>query len=158
MPEIAIRPFRPADGAALAGLHRRAILSIPEQFYSAAERQSWAYGLTSGGYAKAVAGGEMIEVAVNGNDVAIAFCGRKDAEVCGLYVDPDHQGDGLGRTLLTLAEAAIADAGHRRIAIRASLSAVPFYRSRGYSEIGRTGFTSRGGLVISAVNLEKIIA
>ncbi|WP_244466971.1 GNAT family N-acetyltransferase [Devosia geojensis] len=114
--------------------------------------------MTNEGYAKAVAGGEIIEVAVNGSDTAIAFCGRKNAEVCGLYVHPDHQGNGIGRTLLERAEAAIIAAGHRRIAIRASLSAVPFYRSCGYAEIGRTEFTSRGGLVISAANLEKIIA
>jgi GNAT superfamily N-acetyltransferase len=157
MPETAIRPFRPTDGAALARLHRRAIMAIPEAFYPIAERESWAHGLTNEGYARAVAGGEIIEVAVDGGDTPIAFCGRKDGEVCGLYVDPDHQGNGIGRALLERAEAAIVRAGHRRIVVRASLFAVPFYRSKGYAEVGHTQFTSRGGLVISATNLEKII-
>ena len=157
MPDFAIQPFRPSDGEPLADLHRRAILAISDDFYSLAERESWAQGLSADGYARSAANGEIFEVALGADGTPIAFCGRKGDEVCGLYVDPDFHGRGIGKLLLGRAETAIAAAGHGRVTLSASLSAASFYLAHGYHEAERTGFTSRGGLFIQAVRLEKVI-
>jgi len=157
MPDVAIRPFQPSDGVPLADLHRRAILAISSDFYSLAERESWAQGLSADGYARSAANGEIFEIALGADSTPIAFCGRKGDEVCGLYVAPDFHGRGIGKLLLARAETAIAAAGHGRVTLAASLSAVPFYLAHGYNEAERTGFTSRGGLFIQAARLEKVI-
>jgi len=157
MPDFAIRPFQPSDGVPLADLHRRAILAISDDFYSLAERESWAQGLSADGYGRSAANGEIFEIALGPDGTPVAFCGRKGDEVCGLYVDPDFHGRGIGKLLLARAETAITAVGHGRVTLSASLSAVSFYLARGYHEAERTGFTSRGGLFIQAARLEKVI-
>ena len=154
-----VRAFLNSDGQALARLHTRAILATSDEFYTAAERQSWAGTLTAEGYAKAVAAGELMEVAVDGGNSPVAFCGRRGGEVLGLYVDPDWQRSGIGHLLLERAEAAIAAAGgHRTISIKSSQSAVSFYRSCGYAVVSESPHGTRGGLVLRSSNLEKLIA
>ena len=68
---------------------------------------------------------------------------------------PDWARRGVGSALLRHAEAAIAAAGHRRIRLGASLSGQAFYERHGYLIIDRHGWTSRGGLVMAALAMEK---
>ena len=49
IPQYLIRPFDPADAGSLADLHRRAILAVPDRFYSLADKQSWAHGISEKG-------------------------------------------------------------------------------------------------------------
>ncbi len=56
-------------------------------------------------------------------------------EVVTLYVDPDHQGRGIGRELLGVAERLIADAGHDEAELRTVVGnepAIGLYRSAGW--------------------------
>jgi GNAT superfamily N-acetyltransferase len=152
-----IRPFRPADGEALADFHRRAILATSGEFYTRTELESWAAGLRGAGYASAVQDGEIIEVALDSGDVPIAFCGRRENSVLGLYVDPDWQRHGLGGLLLARAEAAIGGSGYGSVTIKASISAVPFYVRHGYRVVESTRHTTRGGLVLASAVVEKPI-
>ncbi len=153
----AVRAFATTDGEALARLHIRAILATSDQFYAAAERESWASALTAQGYANSVASGEIIEVAADGERAPVAFCSRRGDEILGLYVDPDWQGVGIGGLLLDRAETAIAATGHRIIKIKSSLSAVSFYQTHGYAVTSKGTHATRGGLILGSANLEKLI-
>jgi GNAT superfamily N-acetyltransferase len=64
----------------------------------------------------------------------------RDATVWALFVDPAHEGEGVGRALFQAALDTLRDAGHRS----ATLSTDPgtraelFYRSAGWTAVGRT--------------------
>ncbi len=66
-----------------------------------------------------------------------------------LFVDPDHQGTGLGRRLLELGEAMIAAGGHQRFELHArveNLAAIAFYEAAGWRVTDRTIHTVEHGI------------
>lgn len=137
-------------------MHVASILGLGPGHYTQAELESWAAGLTSDDYARAMAqGGETMEVACDEIGRIVAFCAWKDDEVCAVYVHPDAARRGLGSTLLARAEAAIVADGHRTIRIGASLAGRPLYERHGYRVVAEKDWTTRGGRVIRALDMEK---
>ena len=138
----------------MCSLHTRAIMHISETFYSKALRESWAHGLTPQGYLDASKRDETYEVAVADGKV-IAFCGRTEETVKGLYVDPDWQGRGIGQVLLARAETVLRSEGRTVIVMESSLSAEGFYVNCGFRKVTEEKRTSRGGLVMGACMMRK---
>ncbi len=67
--------------------------------------------------------------------VAIGHTTVSGSEVVHLFVDPDHQGIGLGRQLLGIAESLLLDAGHTEVelcTIVGNEPAIELYRSAGW--------------------------
>jgi len=158
IPPMVVRPFRPDDGPALAVLHRRAILALPDQDYSRAERKSWARGISAGGYAAAVADEELIQVALGGSAEPIAYCAHRDDSILGLCVDPDWQRHVIGRRLLQRAESMMAASGCEVARVNSSVSAAPFFVRCGYRLLGDGRHLTPGGLTVATLRLEKFIA
>lgn len=55
-----------------------------------------------------------------------------------LFIDPDHIGKGIGRTLFTHMVATARNLGFQRLTIEADPNAEPFYLSMGANHIGST--------------------
>jgi len=102
-------------------------------------------------------GGEIFIVAAARDGVLAGICSFKGDEVKGVSVAPEWARQGVGSALLGHAEAAIAAAGHRRIRIQASLSGQAFYERHGYRIVDRYGWKTRGGHVIAALAMEKVL-
>jgi len=153
---IGIRRGTPDDALAILRIHRHSILSLGIAAYGLAEVESWAAGLVPERYVEAMnEGGETFIVAVAADGDVAGFCSFREDEVKGLYVAPTAARRGVGSALLRQAEAAIAAAGHGRIG--AALSGQAFYERRGYRVVERRGWKTRGGLVIAALAMEKML-
>jgi len=66
-----------------------------------------------------------------------------------LFVDPTHQGTGLGRRLLALGEATIVSSGHTELELHArveNVAAIAFYEHRGWTVTGRLIHTVEHGI------------
>ena len=126
MQGIAVRPAQAVDGEAVLTLHKAAILATGDAFYTRAQRESWATGLSADGYARSMRDGEVIEVAVDAANAPIAFCGCRRTGVEGPYVHPDRRRMGIGPHLLNRTEDALAQEGVRSLSVDASLPAVAF--------------------------------
>ena len=66
-----------------------------------------------------------------------------------LFVDPDHQGMGLGSRLLAQGEAMIAANGHSDFELHArveNLAAITFYKARGWTVTDRLVHTAEHGI------------
>lgn len=156
---IRIRPFQPGDETAMLTIHGRSILAISDTVYGRAELESWAFGRDVEGYLSAMASGEVYHIAAIQDEV-IGFCSHKLhpdgwGEICGLYVDPDHQACGVGGQLMANAERMIRAASRWRIWIEASLAALPFYRAVGYRVVDELTHTTRGGLRLAICRVER---
>jgi putative acetyltransferase len=152
------RHATPDDAAEITRVHRASILVLGREVYSPAEVESWAVGLAPERYVEAMReGGEAFIVAAVADGDLAGFCSFRDDEVKGLYVAPEWARRGVGSALLREAEATIAAAGHPRIRIVASLSGQAFYERHGYRVIERRDWTSRGGLVMAALAMEKAL-
>lgn len=152
---VRIRPFDPADGPACADLQTRAIAAISARVYGPEDRAAWADGVAAQRYADAVARGETFAVAVGETGTVLGFASALPGRVVNLFVAPEAQGAGIGRALLAWAEKAAAGDGATEIAVDAALSALPFYRSQGFREIGRARQETRGGRRIEIAKLVK---
>ncbi len=150
---IAVRAYEDGDGAILIDVHRRAILAVSDAFYSLAERQSWAFGLSPDLYGPTDS--SVVEVALSDAGRPIGFCHSTEDEVLGLYIDPDWHGRGAGRTLLERAEAMVIARSHGLARVKSTTSARPFYEHHGYRFVADFPHKTRGGLVLPAVALEK---
>jgi GNAT superfamily N-acetyltransferase len=149
-----LRPFEAGDGAALLAVHQAAIQGTSE-FYSQAERDSWASGLEASRYAQIYAADEKCLVAVDPEGNPVGFCSFAEDEVRGLFVHPDVQGKGIGKALLNTAESALLNAGRWPIKLEATISARAFYEKSGYKVTEETTGDSRGGLQLAVVKMQK---
>lgn len=63
----------------------------------------------------------------------------RDGTIFALFVDPDSEGRGIGRSLLPLACGTLRDAGHAvaKLETDAGTRAERFYRRNGWREVGR---------------------
>jgi putative acetyltransferase len=150
---IHYRPGTPEDGAAMLSIHTRAITLVAARDYGEEMARSWAHGLTAEGYAQSMAEGEIFEVAICDGRV-VGFCGYKNDEVCGLYVDPDFSRRGIASCLLAHAMQALHRQGHRRIIVDSSITAVPFYRQHGFRVVKERTRMTRGGMEVPTADLE----
>ena len=98
----------------------------------------------------------LAEVQGEGGNLA-GFCSWLPAEVRGLYIHPAWARRGVGSVLMDRAEAAIIEAGASRIHLGASRIARPFYERRGYRMVRSLEWVSRGGLVMEAFAMERMI-
>ena len=69
------------------------------------------------------------------DDVPIAHFTIGGHRLVHLFVEPEHQGQGLGRRLLAMAESMMADAGHTELELHArvdNVGAIAFYERAGW--------------------------
>ena len=84
-----------------------------------------------------------------------------EAEINGLWVHPDHQGQGAGTRLLQAGEDVIRRAGHEMAWLHCSAynpRALEFYLRRGYVETSRERSRHPAGIEIVNVRMERRIA
>ena len=78
-----------------------------------------------------------------------------EGEVISVAVDPTHQGQGLGRQLLSLAIADLVSAGVITLFLDVAVDnppALALYRRLGFIEVGRRrGYYPRAGMVVDAL-------
>lgn len=153
-----IRPFHDEDAPAVSKLHIAAILATSDEFYSQAQRESWAFGKTPEDYFKVIKDGEIFIVAVDEADKPLGFCSYIAGEIKGLYVDPAHQGKGVGHALMTAAETTLTAAGDKSIKIHSGRPALAFYQAHGYEIVEQTTHKTRGGLEIETYELMKLFS
>jgi len=102
-----------------------------------------------------VEAGWAIAAEDEGGLVGYAMVDLELGEVDAVFVDPAHQGRGVGRRLLRALEEMAAAHGFGHLFLTASLNAVPFYRSAGYEPVRHELYRHRSRLIIPAVYMEK---
>jgi N-acetylglutamate synthase-like GNAT family acetyltransferase len=77
------------------------------------------------------------------------------AKIRAFFVHPDWARRGVGSKILEVCEAAAATAGFRRLEMGATLTGVPLYRARGYSEGEPREVPLRPGVTLPIVHMVK---
>jgi putative acetyltransferase len=129
--------------------------------YSRAELESWAVALHMDRYVWAANFLSeryfLAEVEGEGGNLA-GFSSWRPGVLIGLYIHPAWTGRGVASALMGRAEDAIIASGATRIDLAASAIALPFYEKRGYQILRRRDWKTRGGLVVAAYDMEKLIS
>ena len=92
---------------------------------------------------------------VSGKDDALLDPATEPARIRAFFVHPDHPRRGLGSRILEACEAAARDAGFRKLELAATLTGVPFYAARGYTEAERIEVPLGNGETLPVVRMGK---
>ncbi len=79
------------------------------------------------------------------------------ARIRAMYTHPAHARKGVGRTVITLCEAAARDAGFARAELMATLSGEPLYRACGYAPVERIEAPGPNGVTVPLIRMGKAL-
>jgi putative acetyltransferase len=141
---VLLRPFRPDDAPVLLTLFRDTIRRVNCQDYSPDQIAAWASDdIDPDKWATRFAG-RFVVVAEDAGRLA----GFTDLEANGhidrFYVSADHQGQGVGRAMLTEVVAEARRLGLVRLFVEASITARPFFESQGFAMVAPQVVVLRG--------------
>ena len=80
---------------------------------------------------------------------------RDAAKIRAFFVDPAWARRGVGTLILETSEAAAIAAGFRRFEMGATLTGVPLYKARGYTELETLGVPLQNGETLPIVRMQK---
>lgn len=155
MESIVFRSARIADADAVWAVRTEAIVRGCSSHYPKNIIDSWSAAAMPEGYG-AMLQREGFILAMEGYRV-VGFAGLKAAarEVNAVFVHPEVAGQGLGAQLLERVESQARSLGLRAVMLHASLNALAFYGRYGYVELGRGFHSTRSGLQIACIHMEK---
>jgi ribosomal protein S18 acetylase RimI-like enzyme len=160
---LTIRRATEADAGAIALAHVDSIRRLGPGFYEPAVVEAWGQGLTADVYVQAMRAGEAFFIAtgrLDGEPVVLGFASHRvdDAQDgASVYVRGGAARQGLGTTLLRMAEAHARAHGATSIQIQASLAGVAFYRANGFEELGPGEAELKSGVRMPCVFMRKAI-
>ncbi len=133
MSAVSLRPYVPADAKRCAEIFRASIEELAAEDYNADQREAWASTADNEeAFAARVGGGLTLIAIIDG--AAAGFATLKGAELIDmLYVDPEHAGQGVGRTLIDALTRLASARGAKRLTTEASDISKPLFERQGFS-------------------------
>jgi putative acetyltransferase len=159
---VQFRRADPRDADAIALAHRDSIQSLGPARYPQDVVDDWQEGLTGEIYRDAMRKGEVFFIAIADVDRSTLVLGfASDYVIQGsthgasAYVRGSAARRGIGSRLLAEAEEHATSQGATHVTVEASLTAVEFYKARGFQETGRGETHLRSGRPIACVFMSK---
>jgi putative acetyltransferase len=133
-----LRPFLPADTAALQDLFAASIEELTQDDYDDGQRLAWIeQGADAEAFAKRLGEATTLIVNVSGEALGFASLSKDNKVLDMLFVHPHHAGLGVGSALCDAMEKIAAARGAEALSVDASETAVLFFEARGYAPIQR---------------------
>ena len=163
--EASVRGLQAADyspaqmNGALASVYGVDTQLISDGTYFAAETLHQPTGKTEivacGGWSKrkTLYGGDQYA----GREDSLLDPARDAAKIRAFFVHPNWARQGIGSLILEICETAAIAAGFTRLEMGATLSGMPFYRAKGYSEIQTQTVPLGNGEVLPIVRMAKVV-
>lgn len=155
---VSMRPATDEDRAGICEVHVRAIRETCARSYSREQIASWATLLSPDSYAQVIREHVFI-VATDGSAlVGFAQLDPHNGEVEAVYVLPERQGEGIGRSLLSYLEEFARARRLARLHLSATLNATAFYERAGYTRTGTTVHRLLSGVELRCIRMTKELA
>lgn len=147
-----IRPAQADEIEILTLIRRTAILTLATPTMGQTAAQRWADAAPPNRMQLAL---ELHDVWVAELDGAVVGWVEVGSDhIAGMYVHPEHAGQGIGSVLLAHAEAEIQAAGYTAVRLDASWNAEKFYLRHGYQPLAQRTIEA-GRPLIKPLNVEE---
>lgn len=154
---ISIRPAVASDAQAILDVHTSAIRESCALAYDLTLLQAWLAGKTSERYLEPIRRNPFFVASINDLVVGFGELDPSTAEICAVYVRPDHCRRGLGRALLETLEETARRHSLPEVHLHASLNSVSFYRAHGYVLDAMASVRLRNGTDLPCANMHKTL-
>jgi putative acetyltransferase len=156
--ELRVRAATTSDTEAILVVHVAAIIAHGPSTYTDKQVAAWA-AKTDGTdrYENAIedASTELVVAESNGHVVGFGELDVESGEVEAVFVDPEHNGEGIGSSILNQFERRLRNEGFDAVRLRAVLNAVGFYEQHGYETVERVTNTTTNDVDVDSVWMEK---
>ena len=160
---ISIRNAVRAEWPEVVAIHRRAIHEIAIADYPPEVLNAWGPPITEQDFPELLAKfdeklehGQVVIVAeINGTLAGFGELVPERNELLALYVNPDFNRQGVGTAILLELERIARDKQLSFLQMKASLTAVPFYKAHGFKALGRDIHVLQSGAGMDCVKMRK---
>jgi|SRR5882757_195405 len=159
---FSLRRGLPGDARAILEVHRSAVRTSASAHYSQAVLDEWGPIHIVPERVKTFErwierGEELIVVAVDPAEKVIGFGSivPSNSELRAVYVAAEHGRRGIGRAILSQLETLARDVGLNELCMDASINAVPFYETNGFTSLGRAEHSLSSGGRMSCMRMSK---
>ncbi len=139
-----LRPYRPADAPGLLALFKDTIRRVNARDYGPEQIRAWASDDIDPAAWAGKFGGRFVVVAEEAGRPAGFAELEADGHIDRVYVSADHQGQGIGRLLITAVVNEARRLGLSRLFVEASITARPFFEAQGFAVLAPQTVTCRG--------------
>ncbi|QDP02423.1 GNAT family N-acetyltransferase [Thalassotalea sp. PS06] len=156
--KVMIREAKPDDYPEMDELFRLSATRLCRNAYTEEQLEGWAgcprperfMENQSNGYQQYVLAREKQIIAFGILDIA-------NSKLMALFVHPDFSGQKVGEKMMHFLLQQAKDKNLDVLALDSSLNAVNFYKRHGFSEIGRSVFTTQNGTTLESVQMTNIL-
>ena len=140
-----LRPYRPADAAALTELYARSVRHYGPRAYTPEQVDAWAATADVERTAARCRDGRVVVVARDEAGTVLGFAELEtDGHLDMLYVAPEAEGQRIGTLLYATIETQARDLGLHRVFVEASELARPLFERQGFTLLGRNDLVLAG--------------
>ena len=142
---LTLRPYRPADAAALTELYIRSVRHYGPRAYTSEQVDAWAATADIARTAARCRDGRVVVVALDEAGTVLGFVDLEaDGHLDMLYVAPEAEGLRLGTLLYTAIETQARNLGLHRVFVDASELARPLFERQDFTLLGRNDLVLAG--------------
>ena len=127
---------------------------IADGTYFVAEAQSEIVACGGWSKRKTLYGGDQFE----SREDTLLNPAKDAAKIRAFFVHPNWARQGIGAKILKACEDAATEAGFTRLEMGATLSGVPFYKAKGYSEVEKLEVPLHNGESLPIVKMQKVFS
>lgn len=139
-----LRPYVPTDAPALLDLFRETVRRVNSRDYTPTQVQAWASTeIDAAAWMLRFEGRFVVVAEINGGPVGFAEL-ESSGHIDRFYVAADRQREGVGAALWSAIETEARRRGFPRLFLEASITARPFFESRGCRVLAPQVVTCRG--------------
>ncbi len=152
---MTIRRAYKDDAIQLWNLRTKAITNISDYFYNKNDTRKWAEQPMFEAFKEVIINNfYLVNEDENAKIIAGGFLDLQNKSIEAMYVDPDHQGLGLGKMILTqlLEEAKRQD--FKEVSLSATLNAEPFYLSVGFIRLKKSLYNFKDGRTLDCIDMK----
>ncbi len=161
-----IRRARPDDAETIRNVHLASIRGLGGKHYTDAQVEAWAHDRDPAKYPIEAAATDFFVAKRGGSIVGFGwlrlepdpdFVAPIDGKIGAIYVHPAVAREGIGTTLYQVLETRAKEEGLDSLGLWASLGAVPFYETVGYTTVREVTYEFDDGVEGPALEMRKTL-
>jgi putative acetyltransferase len=154
---VTLRAYKPEDAPALLALFRDTIRRVNARDYGPDQIRAWASDdIDPTHWASRFAGRFVAVAEQSGRPVGFAEL-EANGHIDRVYVSADHQGEGVGQSLLSAVVSEARRLGIARLFTEASFTARPFFERQSFVVLAPQVVTCRGAEFVN-YRMERVLA